>query len=80
MTTSDGEEGASVIHLDEVGWSNMSPAMYMLSQRRSSNSKTNGQQFHIFAFFVLCGSRAAVRTLPLLCVVPMATHTDNQGW
>ena len=30
MTTSDGEEDAPVINLDEPGWSNMSPAVYMV--------------------------------------------------
>ena len=31
VTTSDGED-ASAIHLDEAGWSDMSPGVYMLSE------------------------------------------------
>ena len=31
VTTSDGED-ASVINLDEAGWSDMSPAVYVLSE------------------------------------------------
>ena len=32
MTTSDGEDGASAINLDEAGWSDMCLAVYMLSE------------------------------------------------
>ena len=37
------------------------------------------QQHHICVCFVPCGGRAAVRTLPLRCVLPMATHLETDG-
>ena len=74
VTTSDGED-ASVINLDEASWSDVSPAGYMLSKLKEFDLKDWRQQYVCFSF-VLCVGRAAARTLPLRCVVPMATHTQ----
>ena len=65
MTTGDGEEGATVNNVDAASRCDTSPADW--------------QQQHVCVCFVLCGCRAAVRTLPLRCVVPMATHTQADG-
>ena len=79
MTTTGGEEGECVIELDKAGWSVMSPAVYMLSQSEEFDLK---ERLATTAYLcLLCGewSRAAVRTLSLGCVVPVATHTQTDG-
>ena len=53
MTTNDGEEGASVINLDEAGWSDMSRCVHAVRTGGVRIERVIGNN-SIFAFVLCC--------------------------